>query len=258
MKLTRLMMAPSPKNNPAKSLEIVLACSDDASLEARFEAMKKAAARAGLKPVLTVTSESGLPQQGARSIRRNPGCSDWSSLLEAASPDVEFVIFWPASAEPDAEILAGLLDAAGEFDWVGATRGEIPSLAASILSWGLGLPPQDFGAPCLVRSSFLVSLKPRFDAGDSLLGPRLARAATGLGAKMGQLPPVGQAPIGSLEALGVDRLHGVKIFGQRSEGLAVSAALASVGLVMSSPAVIALALFGLGFLGLGYFFGKPE
>lgn len=247
------------KTSPNPNLEIVLNYTvGETDILARVAGLQRAAMKAKLNATFAVSlpasANQGLPSN-ARILPWNSEHNQWASVLKAApGSQAKHLLFWPATVPASSSILSALDDAAAEFDWVTAPRGQLNPLLSSALS----LPYQDFGAPCVMQRNVIFRLEQFFGPGDPLLAPRMARAARTIGASLGQLPPLENIQLGVLDALGVNTSKWLHNSSLRLQGLVLSGALIAVSLAVPKPAVLALTLFGFGFLGLGYFFGKSE
>lgn len=249
-------MATKQKNRP-KDLEIVLrAPSETGKLQLRLNLLRSAASKAGLKPSFAVAQFSDSPLSDTRALPWNKGQDEWAVILSAAQETrAKYLLFWPDCVTPNPEILFGLYKAGRHFDWVTDTRGELSLSTRSCLAWAWGLPPQDFGSACLLRVKLLKDLKLRLSLEDALLAPRLARRAARSGAKFGQLATRSHTQLSFFQALGIDWKRKRTL---RTDNLALSVALLATGMALPKPAILSLILFIIGFLGLGYSFGKPE
>ncbi len=183
------------------------------------------------------------------------GCS--ALLAVAQDHPSDKLIFWPASVQPSAKTMSDMVKASRDLDWVFADRGSLSGPLGVYQSW-LGVPALDLGAPYLVRAKALLALDQQLDRESPFLVARMVRAVMASGMSVGSLENSASESLQKMDALGLD-LSQLRLFFQgRGMGLVNSGLMVAAGLIMRSPAVISLTLFGVGILGVGYYLGKSE
>lgn len=250
-------MAPkiSPSGRPG--LEVVLTLDPSVEGDAGKAALlAQALKRAGVPAGVAVCSSTPPLGPTARHILAPQGHSPQAALILAASGSpASKLLFWPADLEPDIAEIRALIASARSFDIVLAPRGQSrwPAWSAGALDEGL----HDLGGPCLFDRDTLLKAGAGLGPGDPLLTARVLRQAMAQGAELGQLP-AGPAELGPLDALGLVPARLKALLGLRLWGAFASALALLVGVYLGHPALLGLALFSAGLLGLGYYFGKAE
>lgn len=253
-------MVAGKSTTKTSDLELVLtAIPGETDLPRRIDSVRKAASRAGLKADLALVSETmpaGLP--GLRHIVAPPGHSSQAALLLAsAGSKAQRLLFLPGPACPEPAVLRSLAEKSPESDWVFASRGRVPGLAALFEKLGAVPLAMDLGAPSVIRQEHLALIAPSLAPHEPFIAAHLVRAANAAGLRL-EIRSMGERELGLWEALGLDDPLIKNRLKKRFDGLCVGAAMLAAGIFFKWEALTGLLLFGAGVLTLGYYFGKAE
>ncbi|HTB21268.1 MAG TPA: hypothetical protein VK914_01030 [bacterium] len=249
------------KSTPKTSnLELVLtAIPGETDLPRRIDSVRGAAARAGLKADMALVSETmpaGL--SGIRHISAPPGHNSQAALLLAsAESKAQRLLFLPGPRCPEQAVLRSLATKSGESDWIFASRGRVPGLAAFFEKLGAVPFTMDLGAPSIIRQKHLALIAPSLRPQDPFIAAHLVRAANAAGLRL-EIRSLGESGLGLFEALGLDNSLIKARLKNRFDGLCIGAAMLAAGIFFKWEALTELLLFGTGILTLGYYFGKAE